>query len=276
MSSIPSNLSRVPTLLMAQVSAGQITRTNLALFQVQNQLATGRAITRFSDDAVKAAAISILSARLDRADQRKRNLDAADSSLSTLDQALGDASDLVLQAKAIASDQVGTGSTPEERHSQAQVVDSLIQTLFGISNRQSVAGSIFRGTVTGSAAIQSMLGGYRYMGRGNGLTTDLDLGSPVPITLGGSPLGSTSSRVQSSADFDPAITASPRLADLNGARGSGVHPGVVEFSFSGGPHVQVDLGGADSIQDIASTLTAALHDYEQTNNATILGPGDRK
>jgi len=273
MSSIPSNISRVPNLLMSQASTAQINRTNLALFRIQGEISSGRAVSRFSDDAVKAAAIAILNERINRSDQRKRNLDHADSSLSTLDQALGDASDLVLQAKSIASDQVGTGTTSGERRQQAQVVDSLIQSLFGIANRQSAAGSIFAGSATGSPAVEGMLGGYRYMGQGSGLTTDLDLGSPVPITLGGSPLGSDSSRVTGTVDLDPGLTPTTRLADLHGARGTGIATGRVEFSFNGGAHVQVDLTGADSVQDVQNRITASIHDYEQANNITILGPG---
>ncbi|MEX2218489.1 MAG: flagellin [Phycisphaerales bacterium] len=273
MSSIPSNITRVPTLLMATAAGSTIARTNLSLFQVQAQLASGKAITRFSDDAAKAAAIAILDSRLERADQRLRNLQHADSALSTLDQALGDASDLVLEAKSIASAQVGTGATASERAAQAQVVESLIQSLFGISNRQGVAGSIFGGGNTGSPAIEAMLGGYRYLGRGNGLLTDLDLGSGVPITLGGSSLGSTSARIRGTADLDPALTLDTRLADLGGARGLGVTPGRIEFSFNGGARIPVDLTGADSAQHVANALTAAIRDYEQANSVTILGPG---
>src|ERR1041384_6432694 len=126
MSSIPSYITRVPNLFAAQASSFNIARTNLDLFRIQSQPPPGKAITRFSDDAVKAAAIAVLNDRIGRSDQRKRNLDHADSSLSTLDQALGDASDLILEAKSIASDQVRTGTTSSERRSQAHVVDSLI------------------------------------------------------------------------------------------------------------------------------------------------------
>jgi flagellar hook-associated protein 3 FlgL len=273
MSSIPSNISRVPSLLIAQTSSAQIARTNLDLFRIQTQLATGKAISRYSDDAVKAAAISILNERIARADQRKRNLDHADSSLSTIDQALGDANDLVLEAKSIASAQVGTGTTSTERKQQSLVVDSLIQTLLGISNRKSAAGSIFAGSSIGSPAIQPMLGGYRYMGRGPGLTTDLDLGSPFPITLGGTPLGSTSSRVAGAVDLDPALTTDTRLSDLAGARGTGIMQGRLEFSFNGGARVQLDLTGADSVQDVLDTVTGAIRDYEQASSVSILGPG---
>jgi len=274
MSSIPSNFNRIPNLLMAQGSLASLTRTQLSLFQVQQQLSTGLAITRFSDDAVKAAAISVLDARLDLAEQRRRNLDHADSSLSTLDKALGDASELVLEAKGIASNQIGVGSSASERAAQAEVVSSLIQNLFGISNRESAAGHIFGGSTPGSPAVTSLLGGYRYMGQGSGLITDLGLGSSVPITIGGrNSIGSTSARVESSVDMNPGLVSGTRIVDVAGARGVGVTLGSLEFSFDNGPRVRVDLSGADRVQDVADRLTAAIREYEQANTVTVLGPG---
>jgi flagellar hook-associated protein 3 FlgL len=274
MSSISPTYNRITSLMQSQTSLGHITRTQLALFRVQQELASGKAVTRFSDDAVKAAAISILDGRLDRAEQYRRNLDAADSSLTTLDKALGDANELVLEAKDIASAQVGVGSSPEERQGQAQVVNSLLQTLLGIANRKSAAGHVFAGSTPGTPAVEALLGGYRYLGQGPGLLTDLGLGADIPITLGGNnPIGSTSTRLQGAVDLDPGLTVTTRLTDLSGARGVGISLGRVEFSFNGGPRTQIDLTGADSVSDITTRIQNALRDYEQANNVTILGPG---
>src|SRR5438105_3304178 len=232
MSSIPSIFSRVPNLLQSQIALGSINRTQVALFQVQQQLATGKAITRFSDDAVKAAAISVLMGRLDRGEQFTRNLNHADSSLSTLDKALGDASDLVLEAKGIASAQVGIGSSASERAGQAQVVNSLLQTLLGIGNRDGIAGHVFGGSTPGTAPIEAFLGGYRYRGQGDGLLTDLGLGADVPIPIGGNnAIGSTPTRIHGDTDPDPGLTGATRLSDLAGGRGLGVSLGRIEFSF---------------------------------------------
>jgi flagellar hook-associated protein 3 FlgL len=273
MSTIPTNLSRAPNILTAQGALSTITRTNVALFRAQEQLATGRAVNRFSDDAVKAAAISILDDRLARSAQRLRNFQHADAALSTLDQALGSANDLVLDAKEIASAQVGVGSSPDERTAQARVVESLIQNLFGISNRSGVSGYIFGGSDPTHAPVESLLGGYRYRAHGEGLFTDLDMGTSVPVTLGGSAIGSTSSRIQGSADLNPDLTGASRLSDLAGARGLGVSLGAIEFSFDGGARTRVDLSGAQTAQDIADRITASIRDYETANSVTILGAG---
>jgi flagellar hook-associated protein 3 FlgL len=274
MSSISSNFGRATNLLMSQSAISTLGRTNLALHRTQLQLATGITINRFSDDAVKAAAISVLDDRIDRATQRQRNIAHADSSLNTLDQALGEAGDLISEARSIASSQVGVGSTPAERQAQALVVDSLIQSLFSLANRQGAVGHIFAGSTPGSPAVAAFRGGYRYTGGAHGLITDLGIGSAVPITLGaGNIVGSTSARIEGTVDLQPGLRPQTRLSEAHGARGLGIAPGRIEMAFADGPRIPVDLSAADSVQDFAVTLTAAIRAYESAQGVTILGPG---
>ncbi len=274
MSSIPANLTRVPNLLLSQGALANLTRTNLALFRVQAQMATGRAVNRFSDDAVKAATIGVLDDRLERGAQWARNLQHADSALTTLDQALGELSDLVLEAKDIASTQVNLGSTAAERESQAEVVGSMIRSLLTIANREGAAGAIFGASTPGILPVQDFLAGFRYAAWGPGLMTDLGTLEGVPITLGAdNPLGSTSSRVRGDVDLDPRLTGGTRLAELEGARGLGITPGEIEFSFDGGPRTRIDLTGAETAQDVADAIALALGNYEQANNVQILDAG---
>jgi flagellar hook-associated protein 3 FlgL len=271
MSIISTGLTRAPNLLQSQVSLAQITRTNLDILKVQSQLATGQAVNRPSDDAVRAASISILDDRLERSGQRLRNLDHAQSALNVLDAALGDASDLVLEAKGIASTEVNFGASPEERASQAVVVNSLLGNLFNLGNRTSVAGHIFGGSVPSRTPFEDFLGGYRYVGEGSGIMTDVGLGEGVPITIGASnAIGATSVRVRGVADLTPDINGQTRLDDLRGGRALGITLGKAEFSVSGGPRVQVDLSGADTVQDIADRLNFELHAYEAENDITLL------
>lgn len=274
MSSIPSNLGRVPDLLRSQFSLSTINRTNLDIFRIANQLSTGKAILRPSDDSVKASTIAAVQTRIDRAEQLSRNLQVADSSLATLDQALGEASDLLLEAQSIASEQVSFGSSEGERASQAIVIQSIIDGLFQIANRDSRVGHVFAGSTPDDQPLHSFLGGYRYTGRGPGMTTDLDLNGSIPVTLGGNTLlGNTSSRVKGTSDLDPDLTADSRLANLDGARGIGVQRGVVKFAFDGGTPQSIDLSTAETVDDVIDRVTAAILAYETENEVTVLGPG---
>ncbi|MCW5776109.1 MAG: hypothetical protein KIS87_06700 [Phycisphaeraceae bacterium] len=274
MSMIPSSLTRVPNMLAARVGVAQINRTNLALFRVTEQLSTGLAVIRPSDDAVKAAALLELESRLARTEQRSRNLDAARSTLATLDDALSQAQDLLLEAKSTAQAQIGIGSNPEERATQATIIESLTSGLLRLANTSTILGHVFAGDTPGRPPVESFLGGYRFRASGEGMLADLGLGDSVRLTLGDNgPLGTSSARVRGTADLNPGLTLDTRLADLDGARGLGIDRGIVEFSYDGGPRVSVDLSTADTVGQVAARLTASIRQHETQTGRTILGAG---
>lgn len=268
-----ASIARMPNLLMSQLSGSALARTNIALARLQEQIATGKAINRPSDDAVRAATISLINERLERAGQVERNLQHADAALTSADNALGAAFDLLLEAKGIALSQLNITSTPQERTDQSFIVDSLLRGLFSVANRDSVAGYVFAGATPQRQPIEDFLGGFRYVARGTGLLTDLGTSSAIPITLGGSALGSVSTRLQGTVNLDPDLTLATPVDDLRGARGVGVSLGAIEFSYNGSDPVAIDLSGADSVGDVVDTIHAALIQYEADTGTTILGAG---
>ncbi|MFN7020504.1 MAG: flagellin [Phycisphaerales bacterium] len=274
MSAIPANLSRVPNLLSSQLLMGNITRTSIGLVGVQNQMANGFSVSRFSDDAISASAISLLQDRMARTNQRLSNLQNAQGSLDYLDASLGSATDLILEARNIASDQVGVPADTTTRQTQAVVIDGMIRSLLSIANRETNGLYVFGGSTATRRPIEELRGGFRYVGRGPGLRADLDPSDDIPITIGGdNSIGETSSRLRSLTDLNPWLTGDTRLTDLRGARGLGVAPGSIEFTFDGGPAARVDLSGADTAQDVVDRLTAAIRQYETDHGVTILGSG---
>ncbi len=274
MSAIPSNISRVPNLLRTSLTTSTIARTSIDMLRVQQQITSGVEISRPSDNIVRAALISALDERLDRGAQLARNFSHADAALGVLDSILGEAHGLGLNAKSIASEQMSTSTSPQERAAQAGIIDQLIQSLYTTANRQSVVGYALGGTRPGAAPVVEHLGGYRFVGGLGGLITDLGLPSGLPLTLGGNnPLTGQTARVRGSVDLNPDLTPDTRLADLGGARGLGVTPGAMRLSINGGTPIEIDLAGSDSIRDIAARLTGALRDAETDLGFPILGTG---
>ncbi|MCC6228721.1 MAG: hypothetical protein IT432_05785 [Phycisphaerales bacterium] len=274
MSVYPAGLARVPNLLMKQLTLANITRTNLDLYRAQVELATGRSVNKTSDDAVKAATIAELDDRIERSGQRKRNIQHATASLGMLDTALKEAGDTALDAKDIALQQISTPSDATQRKQQAAIVSSMITSIYNSMNRQGVAGYIFGGATTSVQPFVEKNGGYLWQGQGSGLYTELGLAQSVPITLGNAEaFAAASAKVTGSVDLDPALTTDTRLTDTAGARGLGITPGAIEFSFNTATHVAVDLSGADTIGDVIDSLTSAIHQYESDNGVTILGAG---
>lgn len=274
MSSIPANLSRVPNMLSSQLLLSSLSRTNVDLLTIQQQMASSKRVMRYSDDPIAAGAIGVLQQRLAQGSQVLQNLSLAQNTLDFADSSLGDASDLVQEAKSIASGQIGVTSTTATRNTQAVVIDGMLNSLFQLSNRQTNGLYIFGGSTATSAPVVEMHGGYRYVGRGTGLSAQLGSASDVPITIGGdNAIGASSARLKGTVDLNPGLTGSTRLADLSGGRSLGISKGTVRFSFDGGPSATVDLSHADTVQDVQNALTSAIRQYETDNSVTILGPG---
>ncbi len=273
MSSIPSNLSRVPNLLVSRLGLSGISRTSTDILRVSQQLTSGLEFQRPSEDTVRATTIGVLDDRLERSTQIKRNLSQASGSLGLLDTIFNEATNSANQARSIASQQSGTGSSTTERSAQASVVDQVLAGLFSSGNTKNLTGYLLGGSQTSSPPFQEFPSGYRYTGFGSGILTDLGQSSTVPVTLGpGNPLAKTATQSAGNVDYNPVLTPETRLADLSGSRGLGVAKGTVQFSVNGGSPVSVDLSGADTVEDVTTRLTNALRDYETTSGTTVLGP----
>jgi len=274
MSSFAPGIGRVPDFLINRQSLTAITSANAELFGVQNELATGRALIRPSQDPVRAAAVAELNESLARSTQRLRNFDTSEGALNVLDSALGESTALAQEALSLALSQISSGSNASERAAQATVVDSYLESIFRISNSESLVGYIFGGTEPGRAPIEEFNGAYRFVGGvGEGLTPDLAVGRSIPVTLGAAnAVGAVSGRVEGFVDLNPALTDDTRLADLNGARSLGVTGGTVEIDIGAAEPLSVDLTKADTIGDVVDLIEAAIREYETLNSTTILGP----
>jgi flagellin-like hook-associated protein FlgL len=273
MTSFPVGFNRAPTLLTSQSSLARLHSTNLALYRLSDQLSTGLAINRPGDDAIKAATISLLDSRIERSEQRVSNFAYAADSLDTLDLALGEATDLLNEAKSLGLEQINTGSSPEERANQAVVVQSLIDSIYRVANRQSVVGHIFGGTRPGHAPIEQFGASYRFTAQRGGLQTDLGALRSIPVTLGASNIiGATSARVAGDVALDPELDRDTRLVDLNGARGLGVQLGAFIATFEDLPPIDIDISNADTVGNVIDRITSSIRQYEEEHETTILGP----
>lgn len=262
MSAIPSGSVRVSNLLTYTNAQRALVRSNSALFEIQNQFYTGKRITRPSDDPIASSLASVLRDRLQASEQRTRNLSHATSILSSIDQALGEATDLTLQAESIAASQIGVGSDAETRAAEATVIDSISDALFAAANREFSELHFFAGGRAGVTPFQDFFGGVRYIGEGDGLRTDLGDRLDTPITIGGEEaFGALSARVHGDVDLAPDTVRATRLTDLDGARGEGVALGSIEVTITNGPvtTISVDLTSAESVGDALDAIESAVN-----------------
>lgn len=258
MAPISSSLARVPTLLSSQLMLGNLMRTNSSLVQLQTQLGTGLRVLRPSDDSVAAATIGSLDDVLERRSQQLGNLQQADSLLGTIDSSLNDINELILEAKGIGLSQIGVGSDAETRANQAQVIDSIIQGLASIMNRDYRGIHFFGGQAIGDDPLAELHGVYQYRGAGSGMLTDTGLTSGLEVTVSAErALGAMSSRVRGLQDLNPNITSDTRLSDFRGGRGLGIQNGSVRVDVNG-TELIVDLSDAETVGDVVSTLQTEI------------------
>lgn len=269
-----SGISRSSNLQRLQTAVARLQRTNRDLFNVSEQISTSRSINRASDDPVRASAISVIDQRLAASGQRSQNLERAGNALGSLDSQLTAITEFVRRAQAHASGQIGITSDADGRRGVAANIDSILQSLLTAVNTDSSGVYVFGGSNASQRPIERLSGGYRYVGRGTGLVTDLGTGDIVPITLGGNnAVGETSATRQSTRDLNPAITASTRLSDLTGAAGRAIGVGSVGISFGGGPTATIDMTGAGTVQDVMNRLTVGIRKYESDNSVSIMNAG---
>ena len=269
MSAISSVLGRVPNQLASQMVLSSITRSNTDLLALQVKLASGRDLVRASDNPVGASTVAVLDDVLERRDQRLRNLSEASAILNTMDSALGDVSDLLLEAKSVGLSQVGVGSDADTRRNQALVIDSILQSMQAIGNRDHRGVHYFGGDAVGAAPFEGLLNGIQYQGAGDGLLNDSGLGASTPITMSGErAFGAVSARLEGDRDLDPGATPQTRLSDLNGTRGLGISRGVITVAVNG-TSVEVDLSDAATVEDVRGRVEAAIQSVDAGASVTI-------
>src|SRR4051812_9389287 len=122
MAILPLQLARVSNLLRSGVAQGSITGAQARLLRVQNELSSGRRLNVPSDDPGDAAVVQQLQKTLEQRDAYQTNLNHAKGQLGEVDSTLGDLSDLVQQAQTIASANVGSDVTPDQRTGAAGII----------------------------------------------------------------------------------------------------------------------------------------------------------
>ena len=145
MSQITSSTTRWTDQMASRNLLAAIQQTNRELNKAQQQITTGKKVNDPSDAPSTLSLIQALQRQLEAREQHDRNLDHASSVLNSADQSLADVTDILIEANNIALDQAGIGGDAETRDAMATVVNSQIQALVEIANRQISGIGLFSG-----------------------------------------------------------------------------------------------------------------------------------
>ncbi|MBC8108037.1 MAG: hypothetical protein H7Z14_15725 [Anaerolineae bacterium] len=257
MAILPLQLARVSNLLRTSVATQTIAGTQARLLQTQNQLSTGKRINSPSDDPGAAAIAQQLRKTLESRLSYAENLKQAQSQLSEVDSSLGEMTTLLEQAQSIASSNIGSDVTNDQRKAAAEVAQSVFNQALSLSNKQLNGVFLFAGDRATEMPFVEENGGVKFAGSNTSLTNQYDESIILKFQVdGGKIFGAPSTRVRGDADLSPTISLATRITDLRGATDDGVRLGSIQVS-DGTTSATVDLSTADTIGDVINSINNA-------------------
>jgi flagellar hook-associated protein 3 len=253
----PVNYARVSNNMRANLANRSLGLIQREMLSVQAQLTTGKRILNPSDDVGGSSLIMQLRRTLEQRQGWANNLRAISTQLAETDSAFASVSDLLREAKTVASKVAGSTSTPDERNAEAVVIDSIYSQILALANKQSNGMYLFGGNRSGSPPFVEAGGGVRWVGSSTSLAARVDDATLLPFMVDGArAFGGTSARVTGRVDLTPAVGLATRLSDLRGTAGAGVASGTFEIS-DGTTTARIDLEGVDTVGDLINRINSS-------------------
>ncbi|MCM3760913.1 flagellar hook-associated protein FlgL [Alkalihalobacillus oceani] len=147
---------RVTQMMLSTNSLRHINQGYNRLASLQDQLATGKKITRPSQDPVVAMKGMRYRTQVTEVEQFKRNLSEAYNWLDTADAALDQATETLRRIRELATQGANDSYNAEERANIAKEIQQLREHLQSLANTKSSHRFIFNGTDTTNAPIIDM------------------------------------------------------------------------------------------------------------------------
>ena len=266
-------LSRSTSLMQSNLMLSRLRKTDAALFDAQRQISTGLKQAVPSDDPSNTSAILKLREQLAAREQYEKNLQHASSVLTSTDQALGEATNILIDSQTLASSMVNASS--QEREAEALVVEAQSKGLLDLANRQLDGVSLFggaTGATDGGLVFEEFLGGIRYTGADDNLYADTGLLESHAFTSNGvEAFGALSTRVKSQVDLNPDTTPETYINDIDGVYNVGVSKGEVTISVDG-TVLNLDLSDVNTLGDVELRINEAIDSVNPAAGAIAIGP----
>lgn len=156
---------RLSTANLYDTSIANLQRRQNALQDTQQQLTSGKRVALASDDPTGAARAERALASIGRVDANQRALEASRNSMTLAESALGDANELLQQARETLVAAGNASYSDAERKSLATKLQGIRDQLLAISNRPDGAGGyVFSGQGSSSPPFLDQANGVAYVG----------------------------------------------------------------------------------------------------------------
>jgi flagellar hook-associated protein 3 len=254
---IPIPTTRVGDYFTRTRLTNQVESDQLDLFNLENQVSTGKRLILPSDDAPAALRAIDLQRALQQKQQFQTSLLGSQALLSGADSSLQDVSTTLNSIKADALGVNNTTSTDSERQAVINEIDQALQTLVKAGNSKLKGQYLFAGSTSGSQPFDFQGDSVAYSGNEQNLRNFVDTGFLFNTNVPGSDvIGGLSSAVRGAVDLDPQLTSDTALSTING--GQGISPNAaISVTVNNGTTATssiVDLSGAATIGDVARLI----------------------
>lgn len=173
---------RIATANAFDASLAQLQLRQQALSDAQVQLTSGKRVLRASDDPAAAAAAERALSAAARSDAQQRALDASRAATQITESALGEAGELLQQARELL---VGAGNgsyTDADRRNLGQVIAGLRGDLLTLANRRDSDGRyLFGGQGSDGPPLRDAPGGVAFNGTPGQANTAAGAAAPLSV-----------------------------------------------------------------------------------------------
>ena len=245
----PVPTTRITGLYARQALTNQLQNDQLNLFDLQQQISTGRRLILPSDDASSAYQAISLQRLLERKTSLTDSVTTGMEFLGATDSALSSLADLLNDVKAETLGVVDTVSSDEEREAAIATINSALDQILTVANTQYRGRYLFSGSQTNVVPYELTEQGVLFHGDGGSVQSYLNVGVLYDMSVSGQDVfGGFSAQVEGSVDLNPQLSEDTLLSDLNG--GAGVDTNGA-FSISDGQSsVTIELEGAVTVGDV--------------------------
>jgi flagellar hook-associated protein 3 FlgL len=209
---------RIATLTAYDTSIAQLQKRQTDLTRAQEQLTSGKRVDRASVDPAAAARAERALAAIQRADAGQRALDASRNSMTLTEAALGDAGEMLQQARELALSAGNSTLSDSDRRVIAEALRGLRNDLLAVANRTDGAGRyLFGGQGSDGPPVVELppdpadpLALPRYGFNGSSGEQTASAGEPTPLTVDGNAVF-----VAPPDPSDPTLTLPPLFTALD-------------------------------------------------------------
>ena len=243
---IPTN--RASDIMLTRRLMAQLSLDQRSLFAVQDQVSTGRAFTRPSQNPQASVRAMTLQRTIEYKEQYRINLSTSGSFLAASETSISSVLDQLRDVRGSVLAGINEPTTAQQREAIAEELRAALDYLVDTGNASFRGRYLFNGLATNQKPYEKSGKQVVFQGDEQRLSSIVDQALLFDTNISGHEVfGGFSEAVVSSVELNSGLTQETRLSQLRS--GQGIALGTIRIS-DGLSHSDIDLRGASSVGDV--------------------------